>query len=430
MKIPITRTELYGTPDSAWSIFCRRIKERAAEYTPVQETAFLCYTYYTEIYDYRDWGGTDLLGEREIDAIEEREWYHGHLDFFDYCEANSIDTDELVQALEKLGVPEFAENFLSALDKRPEENSFDADVWFVEHDEALLGAIREYWRSNLEEFYEIIEENYSMRPPKDGFWVAIFIAGFVGIMMIIASLTNPDPAESLRFLVVSICTLLSLGLILFFYAMRWKMTILGDKITIRYLILFKKRINFGEISNMKWLKKGLVFYVRGKRIFFLSKEIKKYSMFCTQLSVDRKQTDEPEMFTVRRSNAKKIEGIMWPLAFVCFLVWSLSRKVNPAGIIEITILSLPIPAALIYTIHCLRWKITVYESYIRVRSMLSDEKEYNITDITKVDLKKSKVIFFTADGKSFNMKYGEGYPEMAQKLQNEGIPFYKDGKLL
>ena len=153
-------------------------------------------------------------------------------------------------------------------------------------------------------------------------------------------------------------------------------------------------------------------------------------MFCTQLGLDRKQVDDPAIMTIRRSIPKKIEGIMWPLAFVVFLSWSLSRQVNPAGVIEITILSVPIPIALIYTIHRKRWKITVFERRIRVRAMLSAEKEYHIEDIVKVNLKKNKAYFYTIDGKSFNMEYSEGYNEFTLRLQNEGIPFYRDGELI
>jgi len=430
MKIPITRTQLYGTPDFAWNSFCRSIKDRNVEYTAVQETASLCYSYYSEIYDYRDWGSTDLLKEKDIDAIEDREWYHGHLDFFDYCEANSIGTDELIQALETIGATEFAKNFLKAIESRQEENCLDADVWFVEHDEALLETIREYWRSNLEEYYEIIDEDYTMRPPKDGFWVAAIIAGVVCIMMIFASLSNPDPDARMMFLIVSVCSLLSTGMILFLYAKRWKMTIKKDEITIRFLFLIKKRIKFDEISDTRWRNRGLIINAHGKRLLYIRKDVKGYGTFCTQLSLDRKQVDEPAIMTIRRSIPKKIEGVMWPLAFVVFLAWSLSRQVNPAGIIEITVLSAPIPLALIYTVHNMRWKITVFESHIRVRTALSAEKEYRITDIVKVNLKKKRAFFFTADGKSFNMEYSEGYAELTLRLQNEGIPFYREGELI
>ena len=430
MKIPITRTELYGMPDYAWNLFCRAIKERNDDYDPVQETSSLCYTYYSEIYDYREWGDTDILEEKEIEEIEDREWYHGHLDFFDYCETNNIDTEELVQALKTIGAPEFAANFQNAIESRREENCFNEDVWFVEHEEALLDAIREYWRSNLEEYYEIIDEDYTMCPPKDGFWVAAFIAGFVCIMMIIASLTNPDPDDRMNFLILSICSLLSVGLILFLYAKRWNMTVKKDEITIRFLFFIKKRIDFKEITETRWRTRGVIIHAHGKRLLYIRKDVKGYSTFCTQLSLDGKQVDEPAIMTIRRSISKKIEGFMWPLAFIVFLSWSLSRQVNPAGLIEITILSAPIPVALIYTIHCMRWRITVFESCVRVRTVLNTEKEYRITDIVKVELKKKRAFFHTADGKSFNMEYSEGYNELAQRLQNEGIPFYKDGELI
>ena len=430
MRIPITRTELYGAPDIAWNTFCSVIKDRDAEYTPVQETASLCCIYYSEIYDYRDWGSTDFLEEKGIEDIGDREWYHGHLDFFDYCEANSIDTAELARALETVGAPEFAENFSNASDSRQEDKCFDADVWFVEHDEALLDAIREYWRSNLDECYEIIDEKYAMQPPKDGFWVAAIIAVIVCIMMIIASLTNPDPDARQTFLIFSICSLVSTGMILFLYAKRWKMAIKKDEITIHFLFFIKKRISFDEISNMKWRKRGVIIYAHGKRLLFISKDVKGFSMFCTQLSLGGKQVDEKARLTIRRSNQKRIEGAMWPLICIGLLAWSLSRQVNPAGIIEIAIILAPLPVAFIYMLHNMRWKITVFDNCVRVRTALSAEKEYSFADIMKVSLEKSRTSFFTADGKSYKMNYGEGYSELTQRLQSEGVPFYKDGELI
>ena len=425
MKIPITRTELYGMQDFAWNLFCRHIKNRSDNFTPVQEIAALCFIYYTEIYDKREWGDTDPLENKDINAIEEKDWYHGHLDFFDHCDESDIDIDSLAQALESIGTSEFADNLLKAAESRYENNCFDEDTWFVENEKALLDAIREYWQDHLDDFYEITDENYSLRPPKDGFWVGIFILAIICILMVIAAFTNPD-SPTYMIITVSVIALILFGLILFLYAIRWKISVNKDIITVHTPFRKRKYIRFDEISNVRSSDKGTVIYVHGKRLFFINSTIKMYSMFFTQLGLDGKDIDEPEKFTIRRSNSKKVEGFMWPLFSIGVLIWTLTRQTNPASVYEIIIFSAAVPVSLWYLIHCLRWKITALESCITIRTAFG-EREYQWSDITKVNVEERKIVIITRDEKSIKV---EGNPELVQKLQSEHIPFYKSGELI
>ena len=179
MKIPITKTELYGMPDHAWNMFCGHIKDQNvehsaiqdnnAEHSVIQEVAALCFVYYSEIYDYRDWGGADKPEDGEPETIEDKGWYHGHREFFSYCEENDIKIDDLTQALVTIDAPEFAENLIKAGESGQKDDYFDADEWFVDNEEALLNAIRKYWKGHLEEFYEIVDEDYALRPQKTEF---------------------------------------------------------------------------------------------------------------------------------------------------------------------------------------------------------------------------------------------------------------------
>ena len=434
MKIPITSTELNGMPDHAWSLFCRYIKNRSDDYTPVQDTASLCYTYFSEIYDYRDWGDSDHLKDKDPETIEEKDWFHGHTDFLTYCQENRINIEDLSDALETIGATEFAENLTKSIENGQEDCYYNADVWFTDNDEVLLNAIRDYWQSNLEEFYEIIDEDYSMKPPKDGFWVGIIIFAMVCLLMIVAAFTNPE-GPPLELLIISGCLLSAAGLILFLYAKRWNISVKKDVITIRTLFLFKKFIRFDEISGVRTFNKGTIVYVQGRRLFFISNTIKMYRMFFTQLSLAENITDgiitgENELYSIKRSNAKKVEGCLWPFFSIILLVWVLQRQMNPAGIYEIILFSAAIPVSFLYTLHCLRWKITGMENSIRVRTAFGAEKEYRFTDITKVIVESKRFVVFTDINKSFKVADGANCSELVEKLQSENIPFYKDGELL
>ena len=429
MKIPITKTELYGMQDHAWNMFCRHIKDQNVEYTAIQKAAALCFIYYSEIYDYRDRGGADNTVDGELETFQDKDWYHGHGEFFNYCVENDIKIDDLTQALVTIDAPEFAENLIKVSESGQNDDYYKADEWFVDNEEKLLNAIRKYWKGHLEEFYDIVDEDYTLCPPKDGFWVGVFIFAAVCIMMIIAAFTNPEgpPIEPL---IISICALLSTGPVLLLYAKRWKISVNGDVITVRFVLLIKKCIRFDEISDVRTFNKGTIIYAHGKRLFFISKEIKMYKMFFTQLSLDGNVVDKPELFAIRRSNAKKVEGVMWPLCSIGVLIWVFQRQTVPASIYEIILFSAAVPLTFWYMIHCLRWKITGFENSIKVRTALRGEKEYRISDITKAEVLKAKLIVFTDDNKSFKISGGAGCLELIQKFQSENVPIYRNGELL
>jgi hypothetical protein len=437
MKIPITKTELYGMPDYAWNIFIRHIKNRNDENTPIQETAALCFIYYSEIYDYRDWGGAEHLEDKDPETIEEKDWYHGHREFFNYCEENDIGIDNLKQALTTIGATEFVENLLKAAKNRQKSNYYEEDLWLIDNEETLLNAIREYWRSNLEEFYEIVDESYSMRPPKDGVWAGFIIFAIVCVLMIIAALTNPD-GPPLEPFIVSICALLATGPALLLYANRWKVSVNGNVITVSILFLRKKCIKFDEISSLRTFNKGTVVYVHGKRLFFINNTIKTYKMFFTQFNLNRrvdgsdhgKPVDEQELYAIRRSNAKKVEGVMWPCFGIGVLLWVFLRQTVPASIYEMLFFSVVMVVTVLYMLHCLRWKMTGFESSIKVRTALRGEREYHFSDIIKVELEKDKLVVFTDGNKPLKIPGGAGCSALVEKLQNENIPVYRNGELL
>jgi len=424
-KIQITNTELYGMPGYAWNMFNRRIRDKRVEQTPIQKTIALCLTYDTEIYDYRDWGGTDLLEEEDIDAIDTRDWFHGHLDFFDFCETNDIDIDELAQALITVNMPEFAENLNKAAKSRQDDICHEADVWYVDNADDLLDAIQVYWRSKFDEIFEIVDENYTMRPPKDGFWVGMFIVAIFFILMLIAGTTNPDGPPVL---LMSICAsgLVLTGLILALYAIRWKISVIKDVITVCSPFRAKRIIRFDELSFAHTHRKGVIIYAQGKRLFLVSKAIPgfAYTMFVAQLNMAEKIVDKQTAgFIVRQPKPTIIAGFIWPLISVWVLIWVLQRQMNPANIYEKAFFSAAVLASFWYLAHCLLWKVSVLENSIKVRSSFGLETEYQITDITKVEVTKQKMTVSVNGKKAFKVAITcDAYQDLRKKLQNADIP--------
>jgi hypothetical protein len=167
-----------------------------------------------------------------------------------------------------------------------------------------------------------------------------------------------------------------------------------------------------------------------------------YGMFFTQFGIeggidggndgkiDGNPVDNQENFAIRRSNAKKVEGVMWPLFSIGALIWVFFRQTIPASIYEIIFFSAAVVVSSWYMIHCLRWKITGLESSFKIRSAFGDEKEYCFSDITKVELEQRKIKIFTDENKSVKIPSGASCSALIDKFQSENIPLYRDGEMM
>ena len=414
MKIPITQTELIAMPNIAWRKFCDYLLDKDLEHTPIQRTAALCLRYYFEMQD------------------------SGHTGFFYSFE--DTETDELAQALTTIGTPEFATNLIEAIENEPEDNFDKADRWFFENEYILFEAIKGYQQSHLDDLYEIVDENYTLRPPKDGFWAGAIIVAVVFIMGVIAASTNPNPIDRLLFIPAALIGIASTGLVLFVYAKRWNLSVKKDVITLCCIFQKKRIIHFKEISNTREHSNGIIIYAHGKRLIFVSKAIREYGMFMAQLNLAEKITDKQKVgFSIRLPKANIFNGFLWPIVCIWPLIWTFQRGYNPASIYEKAFFSAATLMSLWYLVHCLRWKVTVSGNSIKVRKALGSETEYRINDITKVSVdnqslakastENQKMFIFVNDKKTLKIATAcEGYHDLSRKLQSANVPFYRNGK--
>ena len=413
MRICITQTEL-RQPEDIWLYFHDFAMKRDFEYSPVQIAAVLCFRY-----------GQIML---------ESESHAGYFDYCKECECN--DEDELKQALADIGAEEFAENFIAAVENGAQENYDITDRWFFENSAHLFEAIEKYWQSHFDDFFEIVDENYTMLPAGKTFGAGIICTVFFFAFMVIsgfaAFLDNSlNPLVAL-FLFFAFSPFIALGLFVVFYAKLWSVSVEKDKITARLPFRKPRTARFDEISNIRQIQQGFIIYVNDKKFVVIRHDVSGFSMFLAQLYVNGKSPEQQKIFAVRKKKALTIfVGVFCALfcscAFLAFFPWQDSFSNTPERVLFFV-------AALwsvLYLAHCLQWRITVSKDSISIRDLFRREKEYLISEISKVSLDDDKMSIFIHDKKAAKIPIiSEGYHVFATRLRDKNIPFYRNGKLL
>ena len=400
MRIRITKTILRGRPELAWSEFCHFYNDEIlAEYTPIQKTAALCWRYYVGLYD------------------------GGHSEFFDSCK--DVDAGELAQALVTIGTPEFARVLLKAVESETNNKCEKADVWFDENSATLYEAIRGYWRSNLDEFYEIIDENYTMIPPKYAFRIGAIEAILFLTLMAIFAVTNP---KDIHLIIPSFFALASLGLLLIAYATLWRVTVIKDTIRRRLPFLRGKTIQIDEISDVKKTREGIVIYAHNKRFVSVNRDVSEFWMLCLQLKVAGKIPERPPSGYSIRQIVPNVEGFLTIFFGICLFVWSFTRQYNPANIYE-KIFFTGLLLFLVCFAYYRAWgKITVLENSIIVKKILRSEEEYLFPEMTKVEVDEQKIVIFANNKRKVKIAIAsKGCVEFMEKLRDKNITFVKKG---
>lgn len=404
LKISITNTVLGAMPDVAWRMFWRFMTDDDVTYTPIQKTAALCLRYYVEVSD------------------------EGHSGFFDCYE--DTDKDELAQALTAIGAREFADNLIEAVENGSQDNNYEkADNWFDENAVTLLEAIESYWKSNIDEFYEIVDEDYTLLPNKLTFRLSAIMASVVFFFMTVIALTQTIVIYSLFYLMFFAFASLFLALIA--YCLFWRVSVKKDVITIRRPFRKKRVIRFDEISNVRRLRDKLVVYAHGKKAVTIQKEVSEYWMFLAQLDLAGKIPKvQPTDFSIKQPKVNIVTGLMWPLVAVFALILVVTRPKNPAGIYEIAFFSALVLVALWYSLCRIPIKMTILENTLTVKNVLGREKKYQVSDITKAVVYDGTTALFIHNKKIIEIaSASEGYPALLKRLKDEDIPLQKKGSV-
>lgn len=400
MKISITKTELYAMPNVAWNRFCDFMMDRAAEYTPIQRTAALCLRYYVEVYG------------------------DGHAHFF-----ADMDNDpgELEQALTAIGAQEFAEKFMALADNQLHSGYDEVDAWFHENVHVLYGAIHEYWQNNIGAFYEIVDENYTMRQPKFVFSLGAFEAALFFVLMIVFSIVTP---EDWLWICISFTALASLGLILMAYGKLWRISVTKDEISVQSPFRKKRTVSITEITSVEQRREGLILYVKGKKFTTIDRMASDFAMLCAQLWLAGKIVEEKaDDLIIQQSTANVVTGLLCPFLGIGLFLRAYLRQDNPASVYELAFFAVVMLLSIYLLFHYLWWRVTISGDIIAVRKALRTEKEFRIADITKMDADKQNMIIFVQDKKAVKIPLAcSGCAALAQRLENEGVPVYRNGK--
>ncbi|MCL1830386.1 MAG: hypothetical protein FWG21_03045, partial [Oscillospiraceae bacterium] len=218
MKIPITQTEILAIPGSENRAFYNFVTDDSIRFTPIQKTAALCVRVYFSMINV---GRTFKIINEDFDNVE-----------------------ELIEAVHLIGLSDLAESLSDPSLVELSEDEYENNL------ETIYTAIEEYRQDHFDDFFEIVEENYTLRPPKDGVWVALFIVVVVLIFGIIAALTNPNPDDRRLFLLIINAELVFTGLVLLIYALRWKIVVVGSNISFNFLFRKNIKLTFSDISAL------------------------------------------------------------------------------------------------------------------------------------------------------------------------------------
>ncbi|MDL2220100.1 hypothetical protein LJC55_00310 [Eubacteriales bacterium OttesenSCG-928-N14] len=395
MKIPITLTILNGMPDVTWQNVSLFLRDDGIEYTPIQSNAAYCWRYFLALYNY---GFTAFLGL--------------------YNKANK---EELYEAFSVLGIREMLEYLISmAQNGRWVDDELEA--WLEEHAHAWSMAVQDYVLDNADEFFEIIDEDYTMVPHR--LFVplgAIMAAVVLGFMTIIA-LTQTIVIYSLFFLIFFVIASPFIALLL--YGLFWRVSIKKDVLTICRPLRRKRTLRIDEITAVKRKRDRLIIYARGKKVLTVRREVGYYSMLLTQLDLAGKiDQDNLNDITVQQQKSSIITAFMWPAAAAVFLLQSLLRKVNPAGIYEIALLSALVLVALLYALLRPWRRIIANEDSLTIVKMLGNEKVYPVSSITKVNIHSDNMTIYAYDKKIAKINFRcEGSSSFLQRLKSEDPP--------
>lgn len=249
-------------PEVVRTKFCYFIydnKENEAHYTPMQKTAALCVWYYC-----------DVCGS-------------GHAGYFDNWK--NVDKDTLAKALRTIGALEFADNLIEAVEYGQKDKYSKADTWFGENLETLFIAIEKYLLNNASAFYEIVDEDYTMRHSGSMFWI-----GFVGTVIFlpltvffVATGTN----DTLSLIVGSLAANV-LGVFFVMCKKIRKITVKKDVFTVYAPFCRAREYQLNEISKVCQTQQGLVVYIDDRKAFEVDSKISNYKMFYAQLREDGK----------------------------------------------------------------------------------------------------------------------------------------------
>lgn len=402
MKIDITQTELAAMPLAVLGKYWAFLLNSNVEYTPIQQTAAICYKYFTAVYN------------------------DGHQNLFETYEY--ISRAELTEALTDIGAKEFADNFIEASEYAVDSDYEKTDTWLVENEELITEALKKYLENNFDEFFQIVDEDYTMVPPQGLKKLGAIEVLVMVVLIIVFAIREPWDI----WIIIPMFSIIALpGLAMIIYTSCWKCSIKKDVITIRRPFLKKSVIQIKEITKIRQTSEMLIIYANGRRFAAVNKVASNFSLFYAQLCVAEKiiKPDQLTDYAIRNNKTKFASAGLCLILPILFFNWDLTEMVKPLVLYQNIFFSVLALIALSYLICCIYWKMTVSGRNITIRRAFREKQEYDISDITKVNTDDQNIVLFAGEKKVAKIAIrDENCNALMHLLLQVEIPFYKNGQ--
>jgi|GEM_PF-6418473 len=209
----------------------------------------------------------------------------------------------------------------------------------------------------------------------------------------------------------------------------WRIVVAGDKFALHRPFRDVLEFTLGDISTAKIVDNHCKVFMDGKKIFSVNKFMPNYE-FLHEMLFDAKKFDflqvvEEEEFTVRGKPSEIITYIC--LAVFCVFAVPLGLWLDLEEVVGALFFT-PFFCFNAFTLAKIR--ITVAGDNFTVRRMLGAEREYEIKQITKVDLKRNNAILYVGERKIRVHAGYENFTALALRLKNAGIPTYHNGEMV
>lgn len=395
MKISITNTVLRAMPNIAWEECCDFLSS-GEELSPIQQAASAGLWYY----------------------------YAAMAGFADFFEGHSqLDRYELADTLITIGARDFADNLQRAYAAFERgEDMAEPNMWYVENEQRLIEAVYNFVMNNEYEFFEIVEEDYELRPPKGLFVFGLVTAAFFWALMIIFALLNP---EDWPLIVASFFAISMLGIILMLYTKLWRATVKGEVLTVHSPLRRARVIRISEVSAAKRRRDNIAIYVNGKsrKAAAIETAVGNFSLLIAQLSVAGKIEEKKftNIYSIRHDKVRIAELGGLALAAAAAFIWAL---LNKQSIYEILFFAALLLAALVFLLGNLRWRVDVAGSYVSFHRLFRGVLEFSLRDVTAVKLYGQDMTIYLGEKKIFTIREGYKNSDLFQlALREASVPF-------
>ncbi|MCL1875999.1 MAG: hypothetical protein FWF87_07060 [Synergistaceae bacterium] len=266
---------------------------------------------------------------------------------------------------------------------------------------------------------------YELRTPMGDIWIYVAFASF---FFAISIFCYDDMEFGWLFYIMPVFALMAAFSAVWF--LKRKISVKNGLLTISKLFRREIQIRIEDITTVNeifgWIEsiEGLI---GDKKIFAVGKRVTGFELFYTQLRAAGKleSTQIKKSFSVRPSKSSRVYLFVIFLASIGYLYGTIFMSNETVDGFHIMFFLV----SFCYFFYSLRWKLIVIEDTMTVRSISWKKESYSIKEITKVQIEGS-ILLFINDKKIAEIGIYSNIVTLLKRLSSEGIPFYKNDRII